>query len=62
MNFLYRFLQGECRGKSKNDIYQSGAELGLAVDGLLTNGVIREDDTWDKHLVESFHGREFIAY
>jgi len=50
------------RGKSKNDIYQSGDELGLAVDGLLTNGVIREDDTWEKHIVESMRGREFIAY
>ena len=62
MNFLYRFLQGEYRGKSKNDIYQTGDELGLAVDGLLTNGVIHEGDTWDKHLVESVGGREFIAY
>jgi len=62
MDFLYRFSQGEYRGKSKNDIYQSGDELGLAVDGLLTNGVIREDDTWEKHLVESMRGREFIAY
>lgn len=62
MDFLYHFSQGEYQGKSKNDIYQSSDELGLAVDGLLTNGVIREDDTWEKHLVESMRGREFIAY
>jgi len=62
MAFLYRFSQSEYRGKSKNDIYQNGDDLALAVDGLLTKGLLREDDTWEKHLVESMLGREFIAY
>lgn len=62
MDFLYRFSKGEYSGKSKNDIYQSGDDLALAVDGLLTNGILREEDTWQKHLAESMRGREFVAY
>lgn len=62
MDFLYQFSQGTYSGKSKNDIYQSGDDLALAVDALLTNGILREEDTWEKHLAESMRGREFIAY
>ncbi len=62
MDFLSRFSQGEYRGKSKNDIYQISEELGFAIDGLLINGIIREDGTWEKHLIESMLGRKFIAY
>ena len=53
---------GEFIGKSKNDIYQTDEGLAKAMDGLLAYGILREGDTWQKHLAESMLGREFIAY
>lgn len=63
MDFLFHFSQGVYNQKSKNDIYQIGDNRqGIAVDSLLSKGILREDNTWSKHLAESMLGREFIAY
>jgi hypothetical protein len=63
MIFLVQFSNGKYHQKSKNDIYKIGNDLqGIALDGLLAKGILREDDTWVKHIKESILGREFIAY
>lgn len=62
MLFLYDFSKGKFQGKSKDTIYQSGDVEGVAMDTLLAKGILREDSTWNKHIVESMFGREFIAY
>lgn len=63
MDFLFHFSEGEYHQKSKSDIYKIGhIRLGIALDGLLSKGILREDDTWAKLLVESMLGQEFIAY
>lgn len=62
MVFLYDFSLGKFKGKSQDDVYRMGDKESIAMDALLAKRLIREDNTWQKHLVESMFGREFIAY
>jgi len=66
MNFLYDFSRGEYLQKSKNDIYGIGDSYAIAIDGLLSKGILREkasaSGSWNKYISESMLGREFIEY
>ncbi len=63
MGFLYSFSQGEYLKKSKDEIYKIGDRCkGIALDGLIAKGILREDNTWEKKIVESMLGQEFICY
>ncbi len=63
MEFLRAYNRGEYTAKSKNDIYQGGNDqAAVALDALIAKGILREEDTWEKKVVDSMLGREFIAY
>lgn len=63
MSFLRDFLEGAYENKSKDDIYKIGdVKIAVALEGLLGNSILREADTWEKHIKESMLGKEFVAY
>jgi hypothetical protein len=63
MNLLYRFSQEEYLNKSKDQIYKMGDKCkSIALDGLIAKGILREDNTWEKKIIESMLGQEFICY
>lgn len=62
MIFLQEFCEGKYDQKSRTDIYEIGRDKGVALDHLLSPNLLREDDTWEKHIVKSVLGEEFLAY
>jgi len=63
MIFLSCFSKGDYIEKSKSDIYQICDDTqGIAVDSLIAKGILREDDTWAKHVVKSKLGEKFLSY
>ncbi len=60
MHFLYEFSQNKYSQKSKNDIYGMGDNYAIAIDGLLSKGILRERETWNKHISESMLGQVLI--
>ncbi len=60
--FLRDFAQDKYKGKSRDNIYQEGDGQSIAMDALYAKGILRDEDTWEKHLTVSMLGREFIEY
>lgn len=60
--FLYEFSKGTYNGKSTDDVYKMTNNEGIAMDSLLAKRIIREESTWEKHLIESSFGHEFMEY
>ncbi len=62
LHFLYEFSQDKLHQKSRDAIYQISDQYGIAVDGLISNGILRVDGTWQQAIALTMLGREFIAY
>ena len=62
MIFLKDYINGKYKEKSQKDIYQMSDKEGIALDGLLAENLLRPDDTWVKHIVETKLFCEFLAY
>lgn len=62
MIFLNDFINEKYKEKSLDDIYQLGIKESIAIDSLLANNLLRQDSTWDQHVVETALGRKFIDY
>lgn len=62
MLFLQEFCEGKYDQKTRTNIYEIGRDKGVALDHLLSEILLREDDTWEKHIVKSVLGEEFLAY
>lgn len=63
LQFLCDFAKGDYEGKSKVNIYQSADKpQAIALDLLLSKGILTEDWTWEKNIKASELGQEFIAY
>lgn len=62
LHFLYEFSQDKFHQKSRDAIYQISDQHGIAVDGLISNGILRIDGAWQQAIALTMLGREFIAY
>lgn len=63
MIVLSDFSRGKYRQKTKSDIYKTEENhFGVALDRLLSLGLLGEASDWQKHLTESKFGHEFINY
>lgn len=61
--FLFDFSNGKYSQKSKSDIYKmEDPTLGIVLDRLLCLGLLTEEDTWQKHVIGSKFGNEFLDY
>jgi len=63
MIFLADFSKGVYQEKCKSDVYKSERKSdSIALDGLVSKGLLGDDDTWDKHVKATSLGEEFLDY
>lgn len=60
--FLSDFAKGEYFEKSRRDVYQGDNDKSIALDVLYTKGILKDADTWVKHIDVTKLGQEFIEY
>lgn len=63
MKFLADFSEGVYQEKCRSDVYESGRKSdSIALDGLVSKGLLGDDDTWAKCIKATTLGEEFLEY